>query len=94
LKQVWLDCTQESIRRAWRPGRYNRLEAQVWTQPPTFLITFEQSLCFLTDYLDGDVYYKTSRPGHNLDRCRTQLKLAGEMEARSEDMTKILEKYR
>jgi hypothetical protein len=34
---------------------------------------------FLTDYLAGDVYYKTSRPGHNLDRCRAQLRLRREL---------------
>ena len=30
---------------------------------------------FLTDYLDGDNYFKIHRENHNLDRCRTQLKL-------------------
>jgi hypothetical protein len=39
------------------------------------LITFEQFVRFLTDYLAGDVYYKVHRDGHNLDRSRTQMKL-------------------
>ena len=39
------------------------------------LIVLEQAVRFLTDYLRGDCYYRTTRPGHNLDRCRTQLKL-------------------
>lgn len=39
------------------------------------LITFEIGLRFLTDYLQGDVYFKTHREGHNLDRCRTQFQL-------------------
>ena len=39
------------------------------------LITFEQFIRFLTDHLRGDVYYKIHRPGHNLDRSRTQMKL-------------------
>lgn len=39
------------------------------------LISLEQGVRFLTDYLDGDRYYKTSRPGQNLDRCRTQFRL-------------------
>jgi Ser/Thr protein kinase RdoA (MazF antagonist) len=39
------------------------------------LITFEQLIRFLTDYLAGDVYYKVHREGHNLDRSRTQMKL-------------------
>ncbi len=45
------------------------------------VITYEQALRFLADYLDGDVYYKTSRPGQNLDRARTQIRLLQEMEA-------------
>lgn len=44
------------------------------------LITLELAMRFLTDYLNGDVYFKTARKHHNLDRCRNQLKLASEME--------------
>ncbi len=39
------------------------------------LITLEIGIRFLTDYLEGDQYFKTSKPNHNLIRCRTQLKL-------------------
>lgn len=39
------------------------------------LITLEIGIRFLTDYLEGDQYFKVSRSGHNLSRCRTQLKL-------------------
>ena len=39
------------------------------------LMTFENGIRFLTDFLQGDVYYKIHREGHNLDRCRTQFKL-------------------
>jgi len=44
------------------------------------LITFEIGLRFLTDFLEGDVYFKTSRENHNLDRCRTQFRLVQEIE--------------
>ena len=44
------------------------------------VITYEQALRFLSDYLDGDIYYKISRPGQNLDRARTQIHLLQEME--------------
>jgi Ser/Thr protein kinase RdoA (MazF antagonist) len=37
------------------------------------LITYEQALRFLTDWILGDVYYRTTRPGQNLDRARGQL---------------------
>ena len=44
------------------------------------VITFELAVRFLSDYLDGDRYFKTSRPGHNLDRARTQIALARALE--------------
>jgi len=44
-------------------------------------ITQIMGLRFLTDYLAGDAYYKIARPGHNLDRCRTQIALIESMDA-------------
>ena len=49
---------------------------------------------FLGDYLQGDTYYKTHRPGQNLDRARTQLKLVADMEKKWEEMERIVAKYR
>lgn len=43
------------------------------------VITYEQGLRFLTDYLNGDTYYKTVFPGHNLVRTRTQIKMLATM---------------
>ena len=43
------------------------------------LMTYECGMRFLTDYLEGDVYFKTHREGHNLDRARTQFKLVDDM---------------
>ena len=45
-----------------------------------YLMTIECGMRFLTDYLSGDTYFATKYPGHNLVRCRTQMKLAKEME--------------
>ncbi len=56
------------------------------------LITFEQLMRFLTDYLAGDVYYKTSREGHNLDRSRTQMKLVKSIVEQEEAMTGLVER--
>ena len=53
------------------------------------LITMELGMRFLTDYLAGDVYFKTSRSRQNLDRCRTQFKLVREMEANFCQMHKL-----
>jgi thiamine kinase-like enzyme len=55
------------------------------------LITFEQLIRFLTDYLAGDIYYKVHRKDHNLDRTRTQMKLVQSMIAQEEAMNKIVE---
>ena len=48
---------------------------------------------FLTDYLQGDVYFKTQYPTHNLVRCRTQFKLVAEMEEHFDEMKAIVKKY-
>lgn len=50
------------------------------------LISLEIGIRFLTDYLEGDVYFKTHREGHNLDRARTQLKLVEELEKKEPEM--------
>ncbi len=54
------------------------------------LMTMECGIRFLTDYLQGDTYFKIHRPGHNLDRCRTQMKLVADMETKSREMMDIL----
>ncbi len=54
------------------------------------LMTLECGLRFLTDYLEGDVYFRTHREEHNLDRCRTQLALVQDMEHKFHDMHSII----
>ena len=54
-------------------------------------MTLECGVRFLTDYLDGDHYFGIHYPEHNLDRCRTQFKLVSEMEAKWDEMAKIIE---
>ena len=44
------------------------------------LMTLECGIRFLTDYLEGDHYFHTARPDHNLDRARTQFTLVRQME--------------
>ncbi|WP_428770389.1 aminoglycoside phosphotransferase family protein [Treponema sp. HNW] len=48
---------------------------------------------FLTDYLNGDVYYKIERPSHNLDRARTQLTLIKSMDAQKADIESIMRDF-
>ena len=44
------------------------------------LLTYENALRFLSDFLDGDRYYPVRREAHNLDRCRTQLALLASLD--------------
>lgn len=57
------------------------------------LMTYECGMRFLTDYLQGDIYFKTIRENHNLDRCRTQFALVADMEKKWSEMNAIVEKY-
>jgi Ser/Thr protein kinase RdoA (MazF antagonist) len=43
------------------------------------IVTYEQAVRFLTDWIAGDVYYRISRPTHNLDRARAQFRLLASM---------------
>ena len=54
------------------------------------LITFEIGLRFLADYLQGDIYFKIHRPGHNLDRARVQFKMVDSFERHEEQMQAIV----
>lgn len=56
------------------------------------VITFETGLRFLTDYLENDVYFKTSYPDHNLIRAKNQFKLVFDIESRMEEFKNIIRK--
>ena len=58
------------------------------------LITFEVGLRFLTDHLNGDTYFKIHRPGHNLDRCRTQFALVAQLEKQLGELHALVEAVR
>ena len=55
------------------------------------LITYEIGLRFLTDYLDGDIYFKTHYPKHNLVRAKNQFKFAADMEKHIDELKQIVE---
>ncbi len=57
------------------------------------LLTYECGIRFLTDYLNGDTYFRIHRPDHNLDRCRTQFKLVADIESKLDEMKAIVAKY-
>ena len=57
------------------------------------LMTLECGIRFLTDYLDGDHYFRIHYPEQNLDRCRTQFKLVKDMEEQFDAMAAVIRKY-
>ena len=57
------------------------------------LITFEIGVRFLTDYLNGDNYFKISRDNHNLDRCRTQFMLVKRLIEQEKKLKKIVKEF-
>lgn len=58
------------------------------------LITYTIGLRFLTDYLEGDVYFRTNRRGQNLDRARTQFGLIKSMEEKEREMEACIRSLR
>jgi len=76
LFRAIVDGYREAIGPALEPGSTED-EALELAGP---LITYEQALRFLTDHLRGDVYYRTTRAGQNLDRARSQLALLASMQ--------------
>lgn len=56
------------------------------------VITFENGVRFLADYLAGDTYYKVHRPGQNLDRCRTHFRLVERIEQQEEAMMRVIDR--
>lgn len=57
------------------------------------MMTYECGIRFLTDYLNGDIYFHIDYPEHNLDRCRTQFELVKDMERKWTEMMEITKKY-
>ena len=93
LKKVTLDLTLfEAYSRGFLKGCAGTLTVQEREMLPegALIMTLECGIRFLTDYLQNDIYFKIHRPGHNLDRCRTQFKLAAEMENKMDAMRGIL----
>lgn len=56
----------------------------------SLLMTFECGMRFLTDYLNGDTYFKTAYPEHNLVRAKDQFALVADMEKHMDEMKDII----
>jgi len=59
-----------------------------------FVITFEQTIRFLSDYLMGDIYFKIYYPTHNLDRTRNQLTLLKGMLAKEKEIMEVIQRIK
>lgn len=70
-------------------GRLEAAEARLLPEG-AMMMTLECGMRFLTDYLDGDVYFHTAYAEHNLVRCRTQLALFADMERKKAQMDAII----
>jgi Ser/Thr protein kinase RdoA (MazF antagonist) len=57
------------------------------------LLTYMQTVRFLTDYINGDIYYKIHHPGHNLQRTRTQFKLLQSLEEHAGEMDQFMKTW-
>ena len=54
------------------------------------VITCEIAMRFLTDYLDGDVYFRVAHPEHNLTRARAQMALLEDAERKFDQMQAVV----
>ena len=69
-------------------------EAEILALPMgAMIITLETGMRFLTDYLNGDTYFRIHYPTHNLDRARNQFKLVADMAQKMPRMLTTVKKY-
>lgn len=96
LDKVWMDL---ELFEEYTRGYLEELRNSMTTKEAELLpfsaklMTLECGTRFLTDYLDGDNYFRIHRPDHNLDRARTQFKLVADMESKMGKMQEIVQKY-
>ena len=95
LDKVWCDMELfENYTRGFLEGCDGKLTNKEVEMLPmgAKVMTFECGMRFLTDYLQGDTYFKVHRDGQNLDRCRTQFKLVADMETKWDTMNAIVKR--
>lgn len=93
LSKVWCDMELfEAYTKGFIEGCAGKLTKKEIELLPmgAKVMTYECGMRFLTDYLQGDVYFKTHRKGHNLDRARTHIKLIQDMEEKWDVMNQIV----
>ena len=94
LSKIWFDVEKfEAFTRGFIEALPSITDKELELLPFSIkLMTFECGSRFLADYLNGDTYFKTHYPTHNLDRCRTQFKLVADIEAKMDELNAIVHK--
>ena len=96
LSRVWLDLSRyEEYVSGFLKGVGDGITKEEKELLPisVFMLTYENALRFMTDYLNGDVYFKILTPDHNLARTRAHLRLMEDILSKLDDMRAIGEKY-
>lgn len=96
LEKVTMSLTRfEAFTRGWLEKCTSLTEEEIRLLPlGAKTMTVECGLRFLTDYIDGDRYFGCRREGQNLDRARTHIKLALDMEKKWDEMHGIVERLK
>lgn len=93
LDKVWFDkeCFEAFARGYLSEMKDSLNEKEISLMPLSVkLMTYECGIRFLTDYLNGDTYFKIHREHHNLDRCRNQFKLVADITAKEAELAEII----
>lgn len=96
LSKVWLDINLfEIYTKGFIKGCGGQLpKEEIMLLPEgAKMMTIECGMRFLTDYLEGDTYFKTEYPEHNLVRFRTHMKLVTDMEEKWDKMKRIVTRF-
>ena len=96
LDKVWFDLEYfESYTKGFLSELGSKItKAELELLPLSALIlTFECGIRFLTDFFDGDTYFRTHFAEHNLVRAKNQLKLCQDIYDKLDEMTQIVKKY-
>lgn len=95
LSKVWFDVTAfEAFAKGYLSEVKESLtETELKLLPLSVkLLTYECGIRFLTDYLNGDTYFKIHREHHNLDRARNQFKLVADITEKEELLHEVVRK--
>ena len=93
LSKIWFDSTRfEAFAKGFLETLPSITEEEIKLLPFSVkLMTMECGIRFLADYINGDVYFKTRYPAHNLVRARTQFKLVEDIEGKMDELNAIVE---